>query len=558
MVLGVMLMASGTGVNGGAALSDGQRAGRNGYVASQDPVQQVFTALSVQLARPVVLSQRAQRRQISGEIVLDSPWERLARLCSQLGLIWYYDGNTVYVYDAAEIRRVFIRLRSARLATLRDFLQQAGLYDRRYPLRADSRSGGQAFYLTGPPVYVELATQVAASLDQESGVDPASARQQIAVIRLQNSFVDDRSYQLRGQPVTVLGIASALKAILPRRPALSRAAAASAPQAGLPPSPVDALPDARVPFNLDRPLAPPVHALAEPVEPLAIQPFAASNSLLVRGRPEEVEQIRQLVQSLDAAKQHVELALWIIDISKTSLDSLGVNWSASARVGDVGLSLNSLDQPVSTLDGQRFLLSVKALSQQGKAEIVTRPVVLTQENVPAIFDNNETFYVPLQGERVAQLQAVTYGTLISVLPRINTISNEIEMLLNIEDGSSASDLGEGKMALPKVHRTLISTIARVPVGKSLLVGGYSRSAREDRLSKIPVLGDLPVLGSLFRQHTANADDRLRLFLIEPRLLAQGAGWDSNHFDAVQNPGPLPALAKTLDKLRDYLDRHALH
>lgn len=59
-----------------------------------------------------------------------------------------------------------------------------------------------------------------------------------------------------------------------------------------------------------------------------------------------------------------------------------------------------------------------------RAAVVARPVVLTQENIPAIFDNNRTFYTKLVGERTAELDEVTYGTMISVLPRFaSTKSN---------------------------------------------------------------------------------------------------------------------------------------
>lgn len=61
-------------------------------------------------------------------------------------------------------------------------------------------------------------------------------------------------------------------------------------------------------------------------------------------------------------------------------------------------------------------------------------MVLTQENIPAIFDNSRTFYTQLIGERSVELQHVTYGTSVNVLPRF-TDADEIEMMLNVEDGS---------------------------------------------------------------------------------------------------------------------------
>lgn len=67
-----------------------------------------------------------------------------------------------------------------------------------------------------------------------------------------------------------------------------------------------------------------------------------------------------------------------------------------------------------------------ALAKKHRANIVSRPIILTQENVPAIFDNNRTFYTRLLDERSVELREVTYGTMISVLPRFSG-DDEVEM-----------------------------------------------------------------------------------------------------------------------------------
>ncbi|CTW41145.1 type III secretion system protein [Escherichia albertii] len=147
--------------------------------------------------------------------------------------------------------------------------------------------------------------------------------------------------------------------------------------------------------------------------------------------------------------------------------------------------------------------------------MVSRPVVLTQENIPAIFDNNRTFYTKLVGERTAELDEVTYGTMISVLPRF-AAKNQIELLLNIEDGNEISSEHTNVDDLPQVGRTLISTVARVPQGKSLLVGGYTRNTNTYESRKIPILGSIPFIGKLFSYEGTNENNIVRVFLIEPR------------------------------------------
>jgi type III secretion protein C len=162
-----------------------------------------------------------------------------------------------------------------------------------------------------------------------------------------------------------------------------------------------------------------------------------------------------------------------------------------------------------------------AMERTQRANVVSRPVILTQENVPAIFDNNRTFYAPLVGERSVDLQHVTYGTLVSVLPRFAQ-ADEIEMSLNIEDGNEV-DSGQGERlgALPTVGRTRISTVARVPQGKSLLVGGFTRDDHGEQIGRVPVLGSIPWIGRLFSYRQNRSANTVRVFLIQPKEIRDG-------------------------------------
>lgn len=210
---------------------------------------------------------------------------------------------------------------------------------------------------------------------------------------------------------------------------------------------------------------------------------------------------------------------------------------------NVGSGLNSF----STLESTNFIASILALTRDNKAKIVSRPVLLTQENTPAMFDNNRTFYTPLIAERAVELQNVTYGTLVHVLPRF-TQKDEIELSLNIEDGSevASSDSAE-KNTLPTVGRTTISTVARVPKGKSLLIGGYTRGESGENIGKIPLLGDLPLIGGAFRYRQAQNKNTVRLFLIKPREIVSALDIEAENLDESIE---IEELIKKMDKTRD--------
>lgn len=501
----------------------------NTYIANNNSVQQLFFVLGGVLNKPFIVSTEAAKKRVSGNFDLADPKVLLNTLAARTGLIWYDDGSSVYVYDSTEMQSSVVRLSYAPFNRLVAYLKSSGLYDARFPLRSDGRSG--SFYASGPPVYVELVTAAAKYIDA-TYARPSSGETTIRVIKLKNTFVNDRSFTQRDMPVTVPGVATVLNQLLNNtggQSAQARArisvdndtrsalAAASATQKGnFPPLPS---------FN-STPVA------VRQYEPEMIAPSAINivaypdtNSLLVQGSERQVSFVEDLVSAIDIPKQQIQLSLWIIDIAKDDVNELGIRWQGAAKVGNTGITLNTSSlNPQSSL---HFLADVTALAQRGNAQVVSRPEILTQENVPALFDNNTSFYAKLVGERNSSLEKITYGTMISVLPRLAQRQQEIEMILNIQDGGlpiNAEGRTENVDALPMVNNTQISTEARVPVGYSLLVGGYSRDQDDYHSIGIPLLRDIPLLGKLFDYSYTSHKKMVRLFLIQPTLLASGEVW----------------------------------
>lgn len=542
--------------------AESARGSTNGYVARNESLRSFFDALAIQLKKPVIVSKLAARKQISGNFDFSNSQVLMETLSQQLGLVWYYDGQAIYVYDASEIRNAVISLRSMSLSAFNDFLRRSGLYDKRYPLRGDGRNG--TFYVSGPPVFVDLVINTANMLDkQNDGIE--LGLQKIGVVRLNNTFVSDRVYALRDQKIVIPGMATVIEQLLKdESDALQNVVSGGAISSRQPAVRADipAMPD----FTRDGETTTPAYsneiglaeALKQPVSASEIKVIAYpdTNSLLIKGTSAQVHFIEQLAMALDVAKRHVELSLWIIDLNREDLEQLGVSWSGSAVVGNTfGLTLNQASS-ISTLDGRRFIASIKALEQKKKATVISRPVVLTQENVPAIFDNSRTFYTKLIGERNSSLAHVTYGTLVSVLPRFSA-DGQIEMSLNIEDGNDFKTPDtERPESLPEVGRTHISTVARVPQDKSLLIGGYTRDANTADTAKVPFLGDLPVVGGLFRYRSTSMSNTVRVFLIQPREITEPLAQDASEFAAtLAAKSGIDVDSVPLQKwVRSYLDR----
>ena len=522
----------------------------NGYVARNDSLNSFFEAMSTKLNKTVVVSKSASRKKINGNFNFREPEALLDRLASQLGVIWYSDGQTIYIYDAEEIRNSVISLQNISLSAFKSFLKEAGLYDSRYPLKGDEQNG--IVYISGPPIFVSIVTKTAALIDKQNN-DIEMGRLKIGVFRLHNTFVNDRTYQLRDQSIVIPGIATVIEKLLTGEQqnltgvqgGMLRASGSNIASEALS---GNSSTDNEMYIDEARDST---TSSSTPISDIKVISYPDTNSLLVKGTAEQVDFIGALIRLLDVAKRHVELSLWIIDLNKNDLEQLGVAWGGSTSFSNkLDMALNQT--LVSTLDGVHFLASVYALEKKNQARIVSKPVLMTQENVPAIFDNNRTFYTKLIGERNSSLAHVTYGTMISVLPRVSA-DGEIEMSLNIEDGNEEkqSVSGNEDSVLPEVGRTHISTVARVPQGKSLLIGGYTRDSRTKDVQKIPLLGDIPLIGGLFRYENQNQNNVVRVFLIQPKEILDPLMPDADVFAAelMQDSG--------IENNRDPLDKWVL-
>lgn len=497
----------------------------SGYVAKNESIELLFNALSSETKKPFVLSKLAQRKKITGDFDISNPLKFLDKISAQIGLVWYEDGQTYYVYDNSELKNSVVILRYASLATLNEFLQRTGLLSHRYPIRGEQKTG--AFYVSGPPIYVDLVINAANYLDDlYKNVD--LNKQKISIIKLQHTFVGDRTYKIRDQEVKLSGIGKVIEAILANE-YKELVTISNAPK-----------PSALGKTGLTTPS--PEKPVVNEKTQIKVISYPETNSLLVKGTQDQIELIEHLVSQLDVARRHIELSLWIIDIQKNALDELGIDWSGAMNIGTRGrVTFNATTASQSTLNGSQFLAKITALNSEGIAQIVSRPIILTQDNVPSAFDNNSTFYTKLEAERVASLEGITYGTLINVLPRFSTVGDEIEMMLDIEDGQQSAP-GNDVSGLPVITRTKISTVARVPKGKSLLIGGYTRDSYSNSDSKIPFLGDLPLVGGLFRSNNSSTNKVVRIFLIQPKLLEFGSTWDTQQF--AEPPELTPQLPMT--------------
>ncbi len=491
----------------------------NNFITKDKGVDYLFKALSSKLNKPIITSSKARKYSITGNFNLSKPFEALTKVTADLGLIWYYDGSIIYVYEASEATTAVVQFSRRNYRDLEGFLRQNKLYDNRYPLKMNYSA--DTLYVSGPPKYVDIITAIA-SLMQESPNEDLQ-QQVIETIKLRHAFVDDRSYSYRDRTIAIPGIASTINSILSNPDHSKEISAARKPVENSSETVTPSVPQGqRALFKRSD-----TNEVNDDVKVVA---FTGRNSLMVKGTREQVNMIKDLIASLDVPRKQIELSLWIVDISKDNLDSFGVNWSGQFKIGNEISGLLNSGSIITSAEQDFFLAKVSALSQTNKANIVSRPFLLVQENMPSLFDNTKNFYVRLAGENNVDLQTVTYGTTINVTPMISDDSKVVEMTLEIMDGSTSvaqDGTTEEVDNLPVVGNTTINTLARVMEGQSLMIGGYTRDQVQFSESKVPLLGDLPYIGNLFKNSSTTVSKTVRIFLIQPKVLDYSGSEDSN-------------------------------
>ena len=472
------------------------------YVAQGENLRDVLINFGANYDTPVIVSDKVND-QVSGRFDLPTPQAFLQQMTALYNLIWYYDGAVLYVFKSTEMQSRLIKLEQVIESDLQEALQAAGIWEPTFGWR--SGGDGRLVYVSGPARYLELVEQTAQALEQQSTLrSEKTGDVSVEIFPLKYASAEDRQIRYREDDIQAPGVATILANVLGDANVVSVDGQANGN---------------RAPLRSGR---------------AVIQAEPSLNAVVVRDSAERMPMYKRLIEALDRPSARIEVALSIVDINAENLAELGVDWHVGIGLGpkkviDIrtsGSGAPGAQAPGASLVDSRgldFLMArVTLLQSQGRAQVGSRPTLLTQENTLAVIDHSETYYVKVTGERVAELKSITYGTMLKMTPRVVQLGKkpEISLSLHIEDGSQKPN-SSGPEGIPTINRTVVDTVARVGHGQSLLIGGIHRDELSEGVRKVPLLGDIPYLGALFRFQSNTVRRSVRLFLIEPRLIDDG-------------------------------------
>lgn len=280
------------------------------------------------------------------------------------------------------------------------------------------------------------------------------------------------------------------------------------------------------------------------------------NALVLLAEPDTVNALEDIVRQLDVPRAQVMVEAAIVEISGDISDALGVQWAVDARggkgglggtnFGNTGLSIGTLltaindkkaptdlpDGAIIGIGSDRFGALITALSANSNSNLLSTPSLLTLDNQKAeiLVGQNVPFQTGSYTTNNAgssnpftTVERKDIGVTLKVTPHINegaTLRLEIEQ--EISSIAESTQLTAKALDLITNKRSIKSTVLAED-GQVVVLGGLIQDDVNQSESKVPLLGDIPFLGRLFRSNKAGHVKRNLMVFLRPTVVRDGAG-----------------------------------
>ncbi len=283
--------------------------------------------------------------------------------------------------------------------------------------------------------------------------------------------------------------------------------------------------------------------------------------------------IAQVLTNLDRPKPQVLIKVVFVEVTYNNASDIGIEggWGRQGMNGTindasavngfglsglssvVGSNFNQFGQPISSFSavspmtqqgaglyqilGQDYQVTIRAIAQAGNAKVLSRPSILARNNQPATMFVGQSVpvvtsvsYNGLNGTPINAYQYRDVGVILKVTPFI-TADGLVEMMISPQissiDPTLKIPVSIGVDA-PVIDERSADTVAVTADGQTVIIGGLMENTKAQTDTKIPVLGDIPLLGNLFKRKQKSDTKTELLIFLTPHI--------------VQNPTELAALS----------------
>jgi hypothetical protein len=260
-------------------------------------------------------------------------------------------------------------------------------------------------------------------------------------------------------------------------------------------------------------------AIAAAVPGIRVAVDPRTNSLLVTGTAAQHEEVRKVLASLDIRIPQVMIQVHAIEVNRSSLTELGL-FDSLNTIFKLKYDQGSVFFKIA--EGALILFQLKAMIDQRNGRVLAAPRVATLDGNPATILLGDQFPVVSSTSTPAGVvQSVTFvdtGVKLEVTPRING-----DGLMTVHLKPSVSSVVEiitttaGTRA-PRLATRSVDTTLTLQDGQTIVIGGLISQEERRQTIKVPLLGDIPILGELFRFTSTDVRNTELVFLITPTIL----------------------------------------
>jgi type II secretory pathway component HofQ len=272
---------------------------------------------------------------------------------------------------------------------------------------------------------------------------------------------------------------------------------------------------------------------------------ARQEVIIVEGTPGAIDQVREMLAELDKPLDQVMIDLKVVDISDNGSKNLGVSWSSNQapftlqttlREQAVGQTVNRTptgpvlsplnvpgvpaNVPMAIGAFARsplaFDATVNFLVTQNEAKILASPRVASISGKPSLIHIGDKFPIVYFDPRAGQFQVqyVDIGIKLDVTSKVK--SDGYVMIEVRPEVSTLIELVNNQY--PRTAVRIVETNMRVKDGDTVIMGGLIREEDIQNVSKIPLLGDLPILGTLFKTTTVTKNRNEVVIMLTPHIM----------------------------------------
>lgn len=272
-------------------------------------------------------------------------------------------------------------------------------------------------------------------------------------------------------------------------------------------------------------------AIRASVPGVRVTPDARSNVVIVVGTTAQQEEVRKILAGLDIQLASVMVEVRVVDVTKSVLDEYGLNWGLTSTCTPPNCNLINVtgqgptvgapgtpNQIVVGIGPLNINAVLTAMVTAGRARVLSAPRV-------AVVDGNEANVnlgdeIPIPQTDASGRTTFTFkpvGVILRIIPKINR-DGLITTRVEPEVSSVVRLITSVGAQVPQIASRKASTLVTVRSGESIVIAGMISAEERRTTIKIPLLGDIPLIGFLFRAETVDRRESEVIFVITPQIV----------------------------------------